>query len=131
MCLMCIPELNNAYPLLFIGSNITLSPQNHGPICSPSTTLNCCYYNLTFVRVQERADERAMRNTLTTNTINRDSDYDEFESDGLYTLMINHLKGRNCSIYRCEGFDDSNNKVFSDEWKLIIACEFCANLQYL
>lgn len=83
------------------------------------------------MRVQERAAEGAMGNILTTNTIHGNPDYDEFESDGLYTLMINHLEGHNCSLYRCEGFDDLNNKVFSDEWKLIIACEFCAKLQYL
>ena len=111
------------YPFLSPECTISLLPQEHGPVCPPSTLLHCSFCDLSYARFEEFASDGNRFNVLTPNYILHSLDYEVVVSVGVYALRITNLERHNYSRYRCYGYDDTFSKVYSDEWKLLTACE--------
>ena len=119
--LLCIikPTLSFVFPTVAI--SLTLDVE-HGSLCS-GIVLICSFDSVHFVRFEESVAEGRF-NTLTSNYIASNPDYEEVASDGVYRLRITQLKKYNGTRYRCHGFNADLSQVFrSDEWKLIVPRE--------
>ena len=119
--LLCIiiPTLS----FVFSAETISLALDlEHGSLCS-GIVLSCSFDNVHFVRFEESVAEGRF-NTLTSNYIASNPDYEVVASNGLYKLRVTQLEKYNGTRYRCHGFNADLSQVFrSDEWKLIVPRE--------
>lgn len=109
----------------FVFSTVPLSlSRESAPLCSPSMELKCSYRHVYYVRIEEFVTDSMRFSLLTSIFISNNPDFEEEESDGLYTLRVARIDRYNGTRYRCHGFGEDLSVVVSEEWTLIVPGEY-------
>ena len=111
-----------AFPQFVVTGYLSLTQT--GSVCTNNfTVLSCSFWNVIAVRIQDFDSNNNRFNTLSSNRIARNSDYEASSGVDVYKLMITHPERYNGSLYRCVGFDGDAMEQYSNQWNLSIPCE--------
>ena len=89
------------------------------PGCSGPVLLSCIANGATSIFFQVFEYNGDGFYTLTSVRIRYDSDFDEIQENGVYTLQINHAEKHNGSQFRCTGFS-KGARVYSGVVLLLV-----------